>query len=62
MPFLKVHIYNIIFNSEIKSTGRAVRNSKKKFWPVTGLWNRGPLKILYGIKLILDDQGNHLES
>ena len=26
------------------------------------LWNRGPLKILNGIKLILDDQGNHLDS
>ena len=31
-------------------------------WPVTGLWNRGPLKILNGIKLILDNQGNHLDS
>ena len=30
--------------------------------PVTGLWNRGHLKILNGIKLILDDQGNHLDS
>ena len=29
---------------------------------VTGLWNRGPLKILNDIKLILDDQGNHLDS
>ena len=28
---------------------------------VTGLWNRGPLKILNGIKLILDDQGNHFD-
>ena len=28
-------------------------------WPVTGLWNRGPLN---GIKLIVDDQGNHLDS
>ena len=26
------------------------------------MWNRGPLKILNGIKLILDDQGNHLDS
>ena len=25
------------------------------------MWNRGPLKILNGIKLILDDQGNHLD-
>ena len=40
----------------------AVRHSKKSFWPVTGLWNRGSLKILNGIKLILDDQGNHLDS
>ena len=35
---------------------------KKRVWPVTGLWNKGPLKILNGIKLILDDQGNHLDS
>ena len=40
----------------------AVRNSKKKFLTSTGLWNRGPLKILNGIELILDDQGNHLDS
>ena len=25
-------------------------------------WNRGPLKILNGIKLTLDDQGNHWDS
>ena len=35
---------------------------KKSFCPVTGLWNRGPLKILNNIKLILDDQGNHKDS
>jgi hypothetical protein len=38
------------------------KQQKKSSWPVTGLWNRGPLKILNGIKLILDDQGNHLDS
>ena len=27
-----------------------------------GLWNRGPWKILNGIELILDDQGNLLDS
>ena len=26
------------------------------------MWNRGPLKILNGMKLILDDQGTHLDS
>ena len=26
------------------------------------MWNRGPLKILNAIKLILDSQGNHLDS
>ena len=36
----------------------AVRNSKKKF--LTSYWL--PLKIMNGIKLILDDQGNHLDS
>ena len=40
----------------------AARNSKKSSWPVTDLWNRGCLKILNGIKLILDDQGNHKDS
>ena len=40
----------------------AVRHSKKSSWPVTGLLTRGPLKILNGIKLILDGQGNHLDS
>ena len=35
---------------------------QKSSWPATGLWNRGPLKILNGIRLILDDQGNHLDS
>ena len=38
------------------------KKQQKSSWPVTGLWNRGPLKILNGIKLILDDQGNHLDS
>ena len=28
----------------------------------TSSWNRGLLKILNGIKLILNDQGNHLDS
>ena len=42
-----------------------LRNSKKRFltsyWFVAGIvW--GPLKIVNGIKLILDDQGNHLDS
>jgi len=38
------------------------KNTQKRILWVTGLWNRGPLKILNGIKLILDDQGNHLDS
>ena len=29
--------------------------------PVTGLGNKGPLKVLNGIKLILDDHGNKFE-
>ena len=32
------------------------------FKPVCGIGIRGTLKILKGIKLILDDQGNHLDS
>jgi hypothetical protein len=38
------------------------KQQKKSTWAVTGLWNRGRLKILNGIKLILDDQGNHLDT
>ena len=29
---------------------------------VTGLGSKGPLKVLNGIKLILDDHGNNLDS
>ena len=38
------------------------KQQKKSSWPVTGLWYRGALKILNGIKLIPNDQGNHLDS
>ena len=31
-------------------------------WPVTGLENKGPLKVLNGTKLNLDDYGNNLDS
>ena len=31
-------------------------------WPVTGLGNKGPQKVLNGAKLILDDHGNNLDS
>ena len=34
----------------------------KNSWPVTGLRNKGPLKVLNGTKLILDDHGNNLAS
>ena len=38
------------------------KQKKTSSWLVTGLRNRGPLKILNGTKFILDDQGNHLDS
>ena len=31
-------------------------------WPVTGLENKAPLKVLNGTKLILDDHGNNSDS
>ena len=31
-------------------------------WPVTALGNKGPLKVLNGTKLILDDHGNNLDA
>ena len=36
--------------------------TKNSSWPVTGLGNKGPLKVLNGTKLILDDHGNNLDS
>ena len=36
--------------------------AKISFWPVSGLENKGPLKVLDGIKLILDDHGNNFDS
>ena len=35
---------------------------KKRQKIVTGLGNKGPLKVLNGTKLILDDHGNNLDS
>ena len=36
--------------------------AKNSSWPVTGLGNKGPIKVLNGTKLILDDHGNKLDS
>ena len=36
--------------------------AKNSSCPVTGLENKGPLNILNGTKLILDDHGNNLDS
>ena len=36
--------------------------AKNSSRPVTGLENKGPLKVLNGTKLILDDHGNNLDS
>ena len=36
--------------------------AKNNNWPVTGLGNKGCLKILNGTKLIIDDHGNNLNS
>ena len=73
--FLRYHnmgqwLYPLQYQDHCKLSGHqnwnqhfvTVRNSKKSSWPVTSLWNRGPLKILNGIRLILNDQGNHLDS
>ena len=42
--------------------GLLSETAKKSSWPINGLWIRGPLKILNGTQLILDDQGKHLDS
>ena len=36
--------------------------AKNSSRPVTSFGNKGPLKVLNGIKLILDDHGNNLDS
>ena len=38
------------------------KRKKNSSWPVTGLENKDPLKVLNGTKLILDDQGKNLNS
>ena len=38
------------------------RQQKKLPGQLLVLGNRGPLKILNGIELIVDDQGNHLDT
>ena len=35
---------------------------KNSSWPVTGFGNKGPLKVLNGTKLIVDNHGNNLDS
>ena len=48
--------------NNIKAQRRfAVRNGKNSSWPVTGLGNKDPLKVLNGTELILDDHGNNLD-
>ena len=39
-----------------------MRNVKNSSWPVTGLGNKGPLKVLNGTQLILDGHGNNFDS
>ena len=56
------HLSNIDEIRKIKLEPLCCTVCQKIYLTVTGLWNRGPLKILNGIKLILDDQGNHLDS
>ena len=53
-----------IFNIHIMVETACCKKQLKKVPDhlLTGLENREPLKILNGIKLILDDQGNHLDS
>ena len=38
------------------------KQQKNSSWQVTGLGHKGPLKVLNGTKVILDDHGNILES
>ena len=56
------HLSNIDEIRKIKLAPLCCTVYPKIYLAVSGLWNRGPLKILNGIKLILDDWGNHLDS
>ena len=42
--------------------GLLYETAKNSSWPVTALGNKGPLKVLNGTKLILDDYENNLDS
>ena len=51
--------------SKLKAKIRAgllYKMAQNSSWPVTGLGNKGPQKVLNGAKLILDDHGNNLDS
>ena len=42
--------------------GLLYETAKNSSWPLNGLENKGPLKVLNGTKLILDNHGNNLGS
>ena len=51
-----VTIFIFTFKRFLKET------AKNSSWPVIGLGNKGPLKVLNDTKQILDDHGNTLDS
>ena len=51
-----------VFNFLYIRAGLIYEATKNSSLPVTGLGNKGPLKVLNGTKLILDDHGNNLDS
>ena len=67
---LMLHLGSIWYHSEPSDVPYSQNLPRPIFWfglflqqnDSSGLWKRGHLKILNGIKLISGDQGNHLDS
>ena len=47
-------------DTKVTRAGLLSETAKISAWPVTGFGNKGPLKVLNGTKLILDDHGHNL--
>ena len=52
---------HICKQEQYKSLETVCCKKRHSSWPVTGLGNKDPLKVLNGTELILDDHGNNLD-
>ena len=58
MPWYHAYVLRL----RLSRAGLLYQTAKTGSWPVTGLGNKGPLKVLNCIKLMLDNHGNNLDS